>query len=160
MNKSGLLKQILCMLELVHQNACTATARAKDTATNKNNVAENKYDTLGLEAAYLAHGQAQRVVECQRDLAEFKKMKAIDFTDQSPIAPGALIELKDENGEEKHLFLGPAAGGLKFCFEQKQILIVTPSAPLGKAMLGCLVSDELDVNIGGKNTHYEIMAVR
>ncbi len=37
-----------------------AAREAHETATHEENIAENKYDTLGLEAAYLATGQARR----------------------------------------------------------------------------------------------------
>ena len=37
-----------------------AVRAAHETAIHQENVAENKYDTLGLEAAYLATGQALR----------------------------------------------------------------------------------------------------
>jgi len=159
MNKTRLLEQISLTLEAVHRTALKATAQAQDTATNKNNVAENKYDTLGLEAAYLAHGQAQRVVECEIDLAAYKNLKALDFTDETPVALGAMILLKDESGSEQSLFLGPAAGGLKFSFEEKEYLIITPSAPLGRAVLGCFVYDEVELNLGGQIKRFEIIAI-
>ncbi len=159
MNKLLLIKQILCTLETVHQNAITATERAQDTATNKNNVAENKYDTLGLEAAYLAHGQAQRVAECQMDLSAYKTLVATDFDDQAPIAIGTLIQLKDENDLLQYFFLGPAAGGLKFSFQQEEIMLITPSAPLGKALLGSFVEEEVALAMGGQIKHYQIMAI-
>ena len=37
-----------------------AAQAAHETATHEENIAENKYDTLGLEAAYLATGQVRR----------------------------------------------------------------------------------------------------
>jgi hypothetical protein len=37
-----------------------AVRTAHETATHEENIAENKYDTLGLEAASLATGQARR----------------------------------------------------------------------------------------------------
>ena len=159
MDKAELLQAIVIELEAVHQNAIDATARAQDTATNKNNVAENKYDTLGLEAAYLAHGQAQRVIECQKDLLAFKTLKAVIFTEETPIALGALLRLEDEAGSESNLFLGPAAGGLKVRFNQKTILIITPSAPLGKALMANFVGDDIALKLGDETQSYTIMAI-
>jgi transcription elongation GreA/GreB family factor len=56
-------------------------------------------------------------------------------------------------------FLGPAAGGLKFKFEQKEIFVITPAAPLGQALLGSLLDDVVDMNVGGKKIRYEIIAI-
>ncbi|WP_305844875.1 hypothetical protein [Photobacterium leiognathi] len=69
MNKQMLLDDIQEKLTLTLQAATEAAMRAYNTATDDENVAENQYDTLALEASYLAHGQAQRVEECKADLS-------------------------------------------------------------------------------------------
>ena len=56
-------------------NAITAASQAYETATHKENKAENKYDTLGLEAAYLAEGQSKRVLELEQSLASFQHLE-------------------------------------------------------------------------------------
>ncbi|NOR51503.1 MAG: transcription elongation factor [Gammaproteobacteria bacterium] len=159
MNKTLLLKHILDELEAVYQVAVDAAMLAYNSATHDENVAESKYDTLGLEASYLAQGQAQRVTECKADLSAFKKLTAMEFSEQIPIAIGALITLKDNQGAEKTLFLGPAAGGLKLIFSQKEMMIITPSAPLGQALLGHFIDDYVEVNVAGQKQDYEITAV-
>jgi hypothetical protein len=58
MNKAILCAVIVDQLEVAVNSASAAADQARDTATDKQNVAENKYDTLGLEAAYLAHGRS------------------------------------------------------------------------------------------------------
>ena len=159
MNKSLLLKQIQQELEALLQVAKEAAHQAYTTATHEENVAENKYDTLGLEAAYLAQGQSRRVAECEADVAAYKGVAVTMFSPQTPIAIGALIELKDEFGDEKLLYLGPAAGGLTFAFKQQTITIITPSAPLGAALMGLFVADELTIKVATKEIHYEVIAV-
>ena len=67
MNIILLHRQLMIHLQQLLDNAKAAAKRAHDTATSEENVAENKYDTLALEAAYLAQGQSQRVVQCQSD---------------------------------------------------------------------------------------------
>lgn len=159
MNKSLLRKQILTALETARQRAVDAAQQAYNTATHEENVAENKYDTLGLEAAYLAHGQSLRVTECEADLAAFKKLADPTCSHQTPIVVGTLIYLKDDCNVEQYLFLGPAAGGLKLTFCQKDIIIITPTAPLGQALIGRFVDDEIEITVGGQKKYYEITAV-
>jgi len=160
MNKSLLHKKIIDALEQVHQGAVDAAKRAHESATDDENGAENKYDTLGLEAAYLAHGQSQRVAQCEADLLAFKKLPVIDFTDQLAASPGALITLIDEQSIEQSLFLGPAAGGLKLRFMVRDVMLITPMAPLGKALCGCRVGDEVEVNVARQNKYYQIIDLR
>jgi transcription elongation GreA/GreB family factor len=159
MNKSLLLKHILEKLEALHLGAINAAMQAYNTATHEENVAENKYDTLGLEAAYLAQGQSQRVTECEADFEEFKKLTAMTFSSDSAVDIGALVLLKDERGLSQHLFMGPAAGGLKLSFDQKSITMITPSAPLGAALRGHFVGDEIGLKVGGRERYYEIAAI-
>ncbi len=159
MNKSLLLKQILQQLTTLHQVATDAALQAYNTATHEENVAENKYDTLGLEAAYLAQGQSQRVAECEAALAAFNKLTAEPLSEESHIAIGALVELRDERGGQLSLFMGPAAGGVKLTFDNRDIIVITPSAPLGQRLLGCGVGDEVEMTVGSQKRHYEVMAV-
>jgi len=157
MDKSLLLKHIIDELKNVHQAAVDAATRAYETATHEENAPEHKYDTLSLEASYLAHGQAQRVAECEDDLAKYDKLEAKVFTNQDTIALGCLVHLIDENDIDKYVFLGPAAGGLKLTFEGREIIVVTPSAPLGDTLSGQQVDDELEVHIGDDRKIFDIV---
>jgi transcription elongation GreA/GreB family factor len=159
MNKSLLLKDILQELQALHQLAAEAAMQAYNTATHEENIAENKYDTLGLEAAYLAQGQSQRVAECAADLAEYNKLSPITFTSGTAISIGAVVDLVDESGRTQTLFIGPAAGGLKLTSQQVGLTIVTPSAPLGAALVGHYVDDEIKLLVSGKDKYYEVVAV-
>ncbi len=160
MNKDSLHKAIINALLDVHESAVGAVTRANDTATHEENVAENKYDTLGLEASYLAHGQSQRLAECESDLVKFRKLPVTEFTENTTIALGALVTLEDEQAQQKQLFLGSVAGGLKLHFKGHDIMLITTSAPLGKALLGHFVGDEIVVLVGAQKIRYEIIAVQ
>jgi|TARA_B110000503_G_scaffold15736_1_gene22188 transcription elongation GreA/GreB family factor len=159
MDKLLVLEGILKALALAAQQARNAAQQAHQTATHAENVAENKYDTLGLEAAYLAHGQSLRVVECGLDIEAFQAMKHQPWPADQPIHIGALVCLLDDQNNQRWLFLGPRAGGLKFHVGGREIVLITPSAPLGKALLGCLVNTEITVNINGQHQHHEIIGI-
>ena len=60
MDKFLLQQQVLHRLAEDLLQAEQAVRAAHETATHEENIAENKYDTLGLEAAYLATGQVRR----------------------------------------------------------------------------------------------------
>lgn len=159
MNKAHLLENILAQLETVYQVAKDAAQRAYDTATDEENEAENKYDTLGLEASYLAHGQAKRVAQCEADLIAFKKLKSKAFSATCQITLGALLCLEDEQGSLQYIFLSPVAGGLQIEFDNIEITLVTSSSPLGRVLLGCVWEDEVDIKIAGDTRHFVISKV-
>lgn len=69
MDKFLLQQHVLARLAEDLLQAEQATRTAHETATHEENVAENKYDTLGLEAAYLAAGQARRAEAIREAMA-------------------------------------------------------------------------------------------
>jgi len=159
MNKSQLIKTILKELNMVHQSAIKAAQRAYDTATDEANEAENKYDTLGLEASYLAHGQSKRVLECEADLITFKKLPSITFNNKSAVTTGALVGIEDIKGNEQFVFLSPVAGGLKINCQDKEVTLVTSISPLGKALMTHFINDEIEVMIKSKKKQYQIISI-
>jgi transcription elongation GreA/GreB family factor len=158
-SKSILLDQIITVLENAYQNAVEAANQARDTATNGENVAENKYDTLGLEAAYLAHGQSQRAIDLKTEIAAFKNLAPTHCSADDEIRIGSMVVLTDESDNEQHLLIGPGAGGLKLIHVGKEFLVITASAPLGKALLGCHLDDEIELAPAGKTKRFEIVHV-
>lgn len=159
MNKSRLHQCILSELEAVFYGAAAAAQRALDTATDEENEAENKYDTMGLEASYLAHGQSKRVRECEVDFLTFKKLAVINFLPDAVISIGTLVYIEDEQDNEQIIFLSPVAGGQKIRFNHQEITLITPSSPLGKALLSALVDDEITVDIANDKKHFLITAI-
>jgi len=154
-DKKRVLAALQLALEATYQVAFNAAQRAHETATAEENIAENKYDTLAVEAAYLAQGQSVRVAQCDADIEAFKALPAKPSSNK--IGLGSLVLITDENDIEKHLFLGPSAGGLKITVDDIEIVVVTQASPLGKAVYGKIIGDEITLSIAGKKSHYEIM---
>ncbi|GAK85304.1 transcription elongation factor [Vibrio ponticus] len=106
MDKQLIVEAILTALEAKLAVARSSTQRAIDAATDEETVPEHKYDTLALEASYLAHGQAMRVLESENELNLMRQLKLRDFSQQA-IAVGAYVELEDEQGKLQCFFIAP-----------------------------------------------------
>ncbi|NOH47248.1 transcription elongation factor [Vibrio rotiferianus] len=158
MNKVDLVQIIIQQLEDKLQVAHASTQRAIDAATDEETVPEHKYDTLALEASYLAHGQAMRVQESEEELRQYRTLVLRDFVD-ARIAVGAYVELVDENDVEKAFFIGPCSGGLTVEWQGKEVFVLTPKSPLGRALVGKEEGEDIDVKIGDKTTCYEVVTV-
>lgn len=156
MNKQELKQAILHKLETIHQTALNATQTAIDAATDEETVPEHKYDTLALEASYLAHGQAMRVKQCEEDIHRYQALVMRDATKESSAGLSSLVVLLDEEDQQRYFFVGPCAGGVSFEYQGKQIAIVTPSAPLGTVLIGKMASDEVELELGGRRSWFEI----
>lgn len=154
-NKAKLHLKISEQISTLLTNARLAALQAHETATHEENKAENKYDTLGLEAAYLAEGQSKRVVELQECLATFNRQEIKEFNDEMEISIGALVCLKTALQEKNYFFISPVAGGISIDYEQSLITLLSPQSPLGCRLLSNYVGDELSLN----GTHYQIAKI-
>ncbi|CRM88320.1 transcription elongation factor GreA [Pseudomonas sp. 22 E 5] len=156
MNKHAVHQLVLEKLALDLDIAQRAAQTAYETATHEENIAENKYDTLGLEASYLAAGQAKRVEEIKQALALCQSMQLRAFDDQRGIEIGALLGLEDENGRQQWLFLAPDAAGLKVDVVGQPVTVITPRSPLGKSLLGKFEGDEVEILVAGARQHFTV----
>lgn len=135
-----------------------AAVAARAEATHEQSKAENKYDTRGLEASYLARGQSKQVAEIEAAIAKFEKMDPRDFGKAEPIDVGALVELMI--GKEKSsYFIGPRAGGTEVVFEKKEVLVITPESPLGAQLMGKKEGEKHRLEIAGQKQEILVAAV-
>ncbi len=146
----------LSIIERLQQDlriAQDALRASHEAATHAESKAENKYDTRGLEAAYLADGQRRRVHEIEAALAAYRNLKA--ERGDGGIRIGALVALEHEEGE-RWVYLGPDGAGLKLVAEGREILVISPRSPLGQALLGREQDDEVEIRVNGQRQHYLI----
>lgn len=156
MNKTAVYRLMLEKLEIDLDVLQRAAQTAYEAATHEENVAENKYDTLGLEASYLATGQARRVEEIRQALKNCQAMTLTPNSSALGIQVGALIHLEAENGSEQWLFLAPDAAGLKLSLDGEAVTVITARSPLGAALLGKQHDDEVLINVGAVAQRFTI----
>ncbi|MBK5002518.1 transcription elongation factor GreAB [Pseudomonas sp. S31] len=143
MDKATLLARINAALELDMEVLRRAAQTAYEAATAEENIAENKYDTLGLEASYLATGQARRTAEIRQALLTYQQLALRDYDAARGIQVSNLVTLEDEDGGQRRLLLGPEAAGLKIGEGDELVTVITPRSPLGQQLMGKKVDDEV-----------------
>lgn len=158
MNKTALAEAICKQLEIDLEGMKEAARNTHEAAVGEESTPENEYDTRALEASYLAGAQAKRALEIERQLSAVKKIEIKKFSAKDAIAITALIEV-EYNGKNQLLFLMPGAGGLTLSQDGKSINVVTPNSPLGEALNGTRVGDEVVVQIGSRTQEYEILNI-
>ena len=156
MNKSELRQIIIDQLESRLRIAQSATQRAIDAATDEETVPEHKYDTLALEASYLAHGQAVRVQECEDDIQCYRNLV---LRDSEKITVSSYVVVIDERDQYKHFYIGPEVGGMSVTWNDNEVAIVTANAPFGQALMGKEVGDEIEFKVADKQFCYEVISV-
>ena len=135
MNKRALIKKIISRLAEELEVYFRAARASRTEATHEQSKAENKYDTRGLEASYLARGQSKQAAEIQGAIAAFEKLHARAFGEAEPVDVGAFVEL-ELDGEKAAYFVGPRAGGTEVIHDRQEVLVITPESPLGQQLMG------------------------
>lgn len=158
MTKRALLEQLIAHLSAEVEAMTKAALATHAEATDDENKAEDKYDTRGLEASYLAHGQSKAAEEAAQALAQFRALAPRDFSAADPIGLGALVVLENK-GTRSRYFIGPRAGGTEIDVDGKTVMVVTPQSPLGRQLLGRKQGDSLMLDVGGRRTENQIASV-
>ncbi|GAA3925690.1 transcription elongation factor GreAB [Litoribacillus peritrichatus] len=143
MNKELIRQAILNNLEEELRLAIHAANEARDLATHEESIAETQYDTVGLEASYLAHGQSMRVAEFQEAIQSYRNLPMAQFDEDTPVRVTALVTVEYQDHTQKQFFIGPMAGGMQLKVAGEDIMLVTPEAPLAKKLLGLYEGDEV-----------------
>ncbi|HWU85717.1 MAG TPA: GreA/GreB family elongation factor [Kofleriaceae bacterium] len=154
-DKAALRAELLQTLAGALETARAAHAAAVAGAIDDEARPENDKDTRGLEQSYLARGQAQRVAELEAASTEVGTLALRAFGAADRIAMGALV-LVEEDGREHRFFVAPHGGGTVLAGGAQ---VVTPGSPLGRALLGRRVDDEVEVRLPGKLRSFVIVAL-
>jgi transcription elongation GreA/GreB family factor len=97
--------------------------------------------------------------EIEQTIAEFQKMSPAKFEATTPIGIGALVEVKDNKNPSSYYFIGPRGGGVEIDYNGKEIVVLTPQAPLGALLIGKKNGESIKFKQGPFNVDYFIQQV-
>lgn len=157
MNKPELLQRIIAQLSHDLEVFFTAAKTAHEAATSEENIPDNKYCTLALEASYVAQGQANRAQEIRQSIEIYKQLSLVPGDETIRLT--SLVTVEAGDGSRKTVFIGPLEGGLRIMDDQSEIMIITPASPLGRELLGKSPGDTAVIATGSGRMDYEILAV-
>jgi transcription elongation GreA/GreB family factor len=152
----GEIHSALCALLRAERDAAVRVHNAtRAGATHEEAKPENDKDTRALEQSYVERGQAKRVRDLEVALTDTENMPLRAFGEEDLIALGALVVVIENRGAKRAFFLAPAGGGNRIA----DVQIVTPEAPMGRALLGKQTGDEPEVVVAGKKRTLSIVRV-
>jgi hypothetical protein len=123
MNKSKFIQKIISQLSRDLTIFTTAAKTAHEASIHEENLPDNKYDTLALEASYVAQGQANRASEIRQAIDVYKNL-TLHQSDDKNIRLTSMVTLEAEDGTIKSVFIGPQEGGMKIVNQQIEIIVV------------------------------------
>jgi transcription elongation GreA/GreB family factor len=135
----SLRKRVMADLEA----AVVAQRDAQEGATHEEARPENDKDTRATEASYMARGLAQRVADLHQAASLLANLVVVKFGDDDRIAISALVTVENDAGDELVYFVAPAGGGVKVAQGGTTVAVITPSSPLGQALIGRRMGEDL-----------------
>jgi len=160
MDKRNLVAQLEGRLResarTAHEASVAAAEAARHGATSKDKRDDGR---VALENAGLAKGQRQRAERAYREIAELGNLSVRPIGRGDRIDVGSVVEIEDEEtGEGRTFFLAPVGAGVTLTGPGGDgvLTVVTPSSPIGRAVLGRRVGDVIDVTIKGEPREWTI----
>lgn len=146
--KTLLIEKILNHLNHELSTLFEAANNAHLAATDDQSIAETQYDTLAIEAGYLAEGQSRRVNELKLAITAFKTLSPNIQLKNDVVTMGSLVQLSKDELSHHFFFIAPAAAGFRCTIDGQNITVITEASPMGKALKNKIVGDEISVNLG------------
>ncbi len=156
--KRRVVDEILRKLEGDAENLRAQANATREAATHEESRPENDKDTRGLEASYLARGQARRVEETEEAIAKLKFLPLLAYAEDDEVGLSALVTVEDDSGTQRY-FVSPVAGGAEATVDGVVVRVITPASPLGRALVGKTVGDSFELRVQRDVREYEIVSL-
>ncbi|NBB79250.1 MAG: hypothetical protein GVY36_07350 [Verrucomicrobia bacterium] len=140
MNKSDFFERLLSALQEELDGAVKASRDAAEYATNEESRAESQWDTQGLEASYLAAGQAGQARQWAVAINDLRSRRESLLQSKDRIAHGALFSCDFGDAPEYFFFAG-VAGGQTVDIEGITVTVITQQSPLIARLRGLKVGE-------------------
>lgn len=129
MDKSQFFNRLIESLREECLHAIEASKDAAEYATDEESRAESQWDTQGLEASYLAAGQASQAKLWADAVEELQSEREDLLKPRKSIGLGALFSCDFGDGGEWYFFAG-VAGGHVVPTERGDVTVITSRSPL------------------------------
>ena len=130
---------------------------SQERANEAEGAMQSRYDTFKEEGQYLAGGL--KIQYDKLDLATSiieSILKEVKLLESKKIQLYSIAYIDYDEGEKSKFFVFPVMGGEKI---DKDINIISPSSPIGKALIGKEEGGEFEVIVNGKSKTGEITFV-
>ncbi len=162
MDKQALIDQLIEKLQASARVAETesdaAAIEARDGATPGERVENSR---TALEFSRISRAQALRAKEFRTAIAALKAFQPKPLASRARVELGALVEVEDEAGRGQTLFLAPVGAGEELVGPGGDgfFTVVTPSSPIGSAVLGKREGDGASARIRGELREWTVLWV-
>lgn len=156
MDKRLVFDALCGKLEEEIETSVGASRDAADYATDEEARADSKYDTQGLEASYLAAGQASMARILAADLGKLRNLREELIVPREKVLRGALVEC-DFGDFSEWFYVCPVGGGETLEVDGREISVLSGKSPLGSSLLGKNAGDSFRLPNGNSGKVLRIL---
>ncbi len=157
-DKAAVREALRAALTSALETMASAAAQTREGATHEESRAEGDKDMRSTEQSYLARGQAMRAEELAEQLARLTRLEPCAYGEDDAIGPDALVGVSVDD-EERVFYVVPFGGGTELTVEGVRVTVVTPSSPVGGALVGRRAGDDFELAVRGKRREWTIEAL-
>lgn len=151
MNKAHLIAKLITMLRTSIEEQKKSFESARQTSIDSAGRMQSRYDTMGIESAWVADGLARALREKESNL---KCLEAFEGTESADYArTGSIVKiLSSDSPDHEYFFILPVMSGCELCENGTTITTLSPETPLGRALIGKETGEQIEVNFPVRRT--------
>lgn len=160
MDKDDLLAQLTAHLQASARDARQAMEAAAIEAREGATPAEKREDSrVALEQAGLARGHQARLGRALADLSLLEGFAPPKKP--ARIEPGAVVEVENDDDTGRTFFIAPVGAGIELTGPggDGYLSVVTPSSPVGRAVMGRKAGDVIEIVVAGQMREWTVSFV-
>ena len=147
MDKAQFFQYLLSTLREEVNSAINAAKDAAEYATDDESRAQSQWDTQGLEASYLAAGQAIQARQWADAIEDLQSEREDLLKPNSRVCLGALFSCNFGDSVEYFFFAG-TAGGQSIVLDGHEVTVITAQSPLAGILMDLKVGDNFSMPNG------------
>ncbi|TVP75208.1 MAG: hypothetical protein EA353_14355 [Puniceicoccaceae bacterium] len=151
MDKQRVFDLLIAEVKRELEGARAASLDAADYATNEESRADSQWDTQGLEASYLAAGQAGQARHWAAVLDDLVGYRSTILAAYSVVQNGALVRC-ELDGQVEAFFLLPSGGGVELSVDDTLVTVISLKSPFAAALRGRSAGDVFKLPSGLSGT--------
>jgi hypothetical protein len=144
-DKAKLLQEVIAQVEEALRRLGSGYAVARQATLDSPHVMKSKREVTGIEASYLANALAGNMQEREFWLRTLKGLRMPERPQRAAL--GCLVGIGPPDGPVQRIyFILPVCGGMEIPLGDgiRTVRVVTPEAPIAKALLGKSVGEEME----------------
>ncbi|MDP4007395.1 MAG: GreA/GreB family elongation factor [bacterium] len=157
MDKAQLLEQVVISLMEDAEKTSASAQAARQESIDAPGAMQSHSDTTKSQQDWLAQALAASSAETREKI---QRIQQLDFSpSHEEVREGSIVSLREEGRDQETYFLLSAGSGIKVSDGSRQIVVTTPSSPIGVAVLGKTAGDRCEVRAPRGVRHVAIEAV-